>query len=520
MKSLRILLPLLLASFIAIAQDEYYPDIILDDSEYTSEREKELIQLLKNDSLNLDVQFELFQLAGNKADPENLKSFTEFEEEILAMTDEKFEKAKPRKKIKMIYDQIHNTYLKKYEDKNRFCEVFNKGNYNCVSATALYAFAFEILDIPYEIREIPTHVYLVAYPRADELKVETTDPNIGYWIVSKGYKEEMVNTMAEMKIISEEELDEKSIDELFVEYYYEDEAIDLKGLLSIQYTNLCIMAMEKEKFNLSGRYAGKAYEIDHNPRTKTLFIVAFSQVFNELRYNSTYPSSVMCYFAPFIGTEISSKQFGEIFLTATYYMLEESPNYFRYEHLYNSLKECVSHDSTMNYIEFEYHRSGSNYCRSIGQYEKAFDHAWLMLEARPDNFAARQEFSFAAAQFVIPKDSPEGSVLLDSILIKFPFMLEMSLFYDMVLEIKLKSIQHYIYMHEHSSFEPIFVEFESYYDAKKGNLVDKNTVGDVYAQTAKYYLRKQRNSQAREKIRKGLEYAPLNPELQDLRRWL
>ena len=68
------------------------------------------------------------------------------------------------KKIKYIYQLVHDRFLSKYQEENRFYEIIKNGNYNCVTATALYALFFERLAIPYAIKEEPTHVYLVAYP--------------------------------------------------------------------------------------------------------------------------------------------------------------------------------------------------------------------------------------------------------------------------------------------------------------------------------------------------------------------
>ena len=86
---------------------------------------------------------------------------------------EKKEK-KEKKRIKFIYDAFHDTFLKKYNSSVFFSEIFKNGNYNCVTATALYCYVFEKLDIPYKVKDLPTHVYLIAYPDLYNIKLETT----------------------------------------------------------------------------------------------------------------------------------------------------------------------------------------------------------------------------------------------------------------------------------------------------------------------------------------------------------
>ena len=85
-------------------------------------------------------------------------------------------KKKPAKNIKKIYKEVHDSYCQKYTMNTDFSDLFKDGSYNCVSGTAIYALIFEELDIPYSIKEVPTHVYLVAYPETENIYVEATDP--------------------------------------------------------------------------------------------------------------------------------------------------------------------------------------------------------------------------------------------------------------------------------------------------------------------------------------------------------
>ncbi len=86
---------------------------------------------------------------------------------------------KPEKKIKFIYKTTHNQYFKKYELQTGFAEIFRNGNFNCVTASALYGIILNKCNITFEVRETPVHVYLIAYPDKEKIKIESTDPAAG-----------------------------------------------------------------------------------------------------------------------------------------------------------------------------------------------------------------------------------------------------------------------------------------------------------------------------------------------------
>src|SRR6218665_2366950 len=75
------------------------------------------------------------------------------------------------KKVKFTYDYVHKQFLKIYKEKNGFMDLFESGEYNCLSASALYAIIFSKISIPYQIRETPTHVYLIAYPDSEKILI-------------------------------------------------------------------------------------------------------------------------------------------------------------------------------------------------------------------------------------------------------------------------------------------------------------------------------------------------------------
>jgi hypothetical protein len=84
------------------------------------------------------------------------------------------EKMNEKKKVMRLYDDIHEKFLDKYTVFTPFSSIFTSQEYHCVTSNMLFALVFNEFGIPYEIRETPNHVFLVAYPNSSYITVETT----------------------------------------------------------------------------------------------------------------------------------------------------------------------------------------------------------------------------------------------------------------------------------------------------------------------------------------------------------
>jgi hypothetical protein len=94
-----------------------------------------------------------------------------------------------------------------YKLSNNFSEIFETGYYNCVSGSALFALILSKLEIPYQIIEAPTHVFLIAYPNTEKIVLESTIPDEGSHQFSKRIIERYIADLYKSKLISKEEFE-------------------------------------------------------------------------------------------------------------------------------------------------------------------------------------------------------------------------------------------------------------------------------------------------------------------------
>ncbi len=90
--------------------------------------EKDYLKLFLANSLTADVEARLFEQKINEA--------------IREIESSGALKKKNDKKVKQIYNIVHDRFLIKYQLENRFYEIIKTGNYNCVTATCSLRYHF------------------------------------------------------------------------------------------------------------------------------------------------------------------------------------------------------------------------------------------------------------------------------------------------------------------------------------------------------------------------------------------
>ncbi|MCB0494882.1 MAG: hypothetical protein KDC79_01990 [Cyclobacteriaceae bacterium] len=83
--------------------------------------------------------------------------------------------------VEYAFYYIHNRLLKEYKEYASLDQTLQKGTYDCVTATAMYALFFSELEVPYSVVETNYHLYILAFPgTGNEVLIETTDPLNGF----------------------------------------------------------------------------------------------------------------------------------------------------------------------------------------------------------------------------------------------------------------------------------------------------------------------------------------------------
>jgi hypothetical protein len=294
----------------------------------------------------------------------------------------------PAKAIKLIYTTVHEKMLKKYEPQNNFSEIFSTGNYNCVSASALYGLVLTGLDIPFTIKETPSHVYLVTYPQAEKIIIETTNPSGGYLQLNEAFREDYLNRLGRAKVISKTELEKTPKNDLFNKYFFrEEDDIDLFKLSGLQYYNAGIYAYEKNPKEAYQNFA-KAYWLYPDTRIAYLIENSLRQIIHNAQYSQWENVEFYTKLARFnhdTTETIPRKQLLGEFEKMTHSQLIDKSDTKLYEKSYRYIHQQVKDTTLLHDIDFLYHYETVRIAANAGKTEGVEENMAALYRIKPQN---------------------------------------------------------------------------------------------------------------------------------------
>lgn len=424
----------------------------------------------------------------------------------------KLSKKNVEKRIKTIHAEVHERFLKKYEAQNTMKSVFVNGSYNCVSASALYSMVFEELQIPYTIKEKPSHVYVVAYPDGESILVESTDPSSGVISYSENFKKEYINQLASAKIIDQNQMSTSSIDHLFDEYFFSDENITLKQLIGLQYINEALYLFELKDMVSALKMLEKAYFFFPEEKLKALLLVTNADILATSNYEDLSLADNFVKLSRFREFDINSNTMASEFARISDIHLNNRNDTLLFDQFYNRIVTGLENEEMKNEISYLYHYERGRILYNQGFYSKSlvfFENAYKI---KPNNIDISRVF----VNNIILKLGNESDInltteSLEKFKTRIPDLMENNVFKSYLVNNYLIQFgQSYELRNEKKGLQYRQL-FEQNYN--KELTVNKSNVGRAYSMAAVYYFRKGYSNKARSILKSGLEFAPGNHEL-------
>lgn len=211
--------------------------------------EQEIIEEFKKDSINYNFIASL-SVIDSLSTKNKVKQYKDRLDRLISTLPVKEEKDKREiKRVKKIYDLVHESLFTKYEELAYFPQIFENGVYNCVTATAIYAYVFDAIKVPYVIKDAPGHVFLIAYPKTFKIHLETTAPGIYGFIIPKDSEvKEVVENLIKLKLVTKDEATNLGYDKTYMNYFYGKDFLSKSALIGMQYYNRGLDKFTKKDF--------------------------------------------------------------------------------------------------------------------------------------------------------------------------------------------------------------------------------------------------------------------------------
>lgn len=428
---------------------------------------------------------------------------------------EKMATRKNDKQVKFVYDNIHKKFLQKYEERNKYEEIFYNGFYNCVSASALYALAFERLKIPYAIKEKPTHVYLIAYPGTDNIMVETTTPIGGYYQISTPFKQNFVKTLKDQKLISAQEFNTYDVNVLFERYYFgKQEEINLLQLVGLQYVNDGLYKMDDGLAESALHQFEKAFLFYPSERTGYLMMVAATEAFHAKKEKDTNHATLLAKLSRYqkygVTVEMIKGEFGRVLLD----LIPQTDKRDQLNSYYQTLYSGISTDELRKEVDFIYHYEFGRQLYHQLRYKEALIHFEKAVQAKPKSTDALNAFVGCLGQTLTAQNNNKEAIsTLEKYGSIYPDLKTNNLYSIMIASVYLSHFGQEYDLNRPGEGDKYKAAFEMIKDNNQDLPVNHSLIGYAYSSAAVYFFRRGQTAKARTLINKGLEYSPNNPEL-------
>ncbi len=387
-RTLPILILLSITSLGAFAQkgiDTLYADVVsFDELRFKSAEERALFASTM-DNLSVQERFKALIRTQDTTANENPTAWRATLSKVKGL-----KRAKTNVKyIHDIYETVHSSLLSKYSLNTSFDKIFSVGDYNCVTASALYALVFEEMGIPYQLKELPQHVYIVAFPN-EGILVESTDPRSGLFDIGDEFKTTFVDDLVKAKIISSEERRREPLADLFNKHYFKDKAIGFKEIVALQYLNQGYYLMQDELYKQALPNLEKAAYLYPTTQVVSGLSLCMAHILDKSTYADDSDVNLLARLTrldPILGFE--EKDVSEEFRRITYNLLIEKGDRTRYDRVFAGLMQQVKSDSLRNTLDYIHSYETARSYILGGQEESGLPHALRALALKPSNLESQ-----------------------------------------------------------------------------------------------------------------------------------
>jgi hypothetical protein len=430
---------------------------------------------------------------------------------------------KPRVQIAFIFKAIHGKYLRLYKETPLFSQIFITNDFNCLTATVLYALAFDYLDIPYQNILLTDHVYLIAYPGELSIIVETTNPLRGTrTAIGIREKARAVQSLLNMKLITEQDIQQKGVEQVFNEFYLAEDTPELIQLIGSLYYNYAMVEADRLRYMQAYELLKKSSFL-YPRRNTTSFLMIFAATIltgADIKHKETY--RVFSDLEKFMAFGISrqaiidqSHSYLDMAKKSGQHQLIDSA----YLWMYQDFNDSIIKDE----LKFTYHFNKT--LRLLSNYwdNEALEYLEITYRMRPFD----DNVNTLMMQFLSKKLQSGWSIESNYHSVKefaerFESLPENQNFLMLYQITLLETIDHHFLSRNFDSAEKFRKEFEQKFSPE--SIASSEILGyfeQVYSRASLLYYHEKRISRAREVLTSGLKYAPnsyeLNSKLNQLR---
>ncbi len=172
-----------------------------------------------------------------------------------------------------LFREAHKTLLGRYKAYSQFPEIFDSGNYDCLSATSLFSVALDTFGFEYKIIETNYHIFLIVETDYQQILIESTDRGNGF-VTNDQLIKERLNRYHENKMLTSSS-SKKYFYQYDLDLYQQVMPQQLSGLL---YFNQAVVAFNENDLPSCAQKLKKAIRIYNSPRIAEFAVILVNKI--------------------------------------------------------------------------------------------------------------------------------------------------------------------------------------------------------------------------------------------------
>ena len=438
---------------------------------------------------------------------ERLESFT-------ANLKSKVEDFPAGKKLKTIYKSVHEEFLVKYSEETYFNDIFINGNYNCVSASALYAYVLDELGISYLIKETPVHVYLIADPDQSAFLIETTLPGERLIEYDGKTKSNYIEYLHNNKIISDEEFKNTATDALFEKFFMNDKTISRGNLAGLQYYNKGIFLFNKNDYAGALKNFEKALILHQDGMVQYMMNISYLNQLNAEHQKKSYnPLTLAGYFNSCDSNALGTEYGKEFFQAVSSEMIINHPQAGLYKKFFTDFSAALDISDTNDifraYYFFIAYHDGSEF-----RYSDALSNLKEAYRLNPENVNTKQLIKESVSNaFVTQRNAITSIDSLEHYFEIFTFLKSDMRLIEFLEFCYAETIQNFFMYDDLKNGMAYLKRYEGFLNQYQRFESNKILITSIYRQIGYFHMRMNQYDRAEQILRKGIRLSPDAGEL-------
>jgi len=377
----------------------------------------------------------------------------------------------------------------------------------------LFALIFDQLSIPYIIKELPTHVYLIAYPETSGIVVESTAPKNRYFMASNFQIQKGLDYMLKNEFTTQDEINKKGAQLVYNNHFYNNNTINLQQTAGLQYYNETLLSLRDENLDAAFHSIVKGFALYPSEQLgflkqyilDNLLSVSNFESMREIHYLKEYVSLQQ---ADMDNIDISCSRLIEKQL------LNKNRKEFidsSFSYLINNVEDSIK----LNFISEVFFIGLARYYSTTFADGKALEYGMKAYKINPGNIYARSYISYSIVKLSSRKNFNDNLIKkLEEYSKEAPFLKEDNHFLMFYFYVSYSLSSDYFNEDEQEDGEKYFNVAE---DALS-RMVDKTVIdeyyyGMLYAEAGAFYYRDDQYDKALKLLYKGLELVPEHERL-------